>query len=165
MEKDDGMNDIASLDLMGIVSRAIDEVSRTMLSMEVTIKEGESEEISEKERIVGTVSLAGGLSGSCHLHLPHSFAASMAGAMMDTDPDELETEEVEDAVGEICNMIGGALKSELNNKGFSCALSIPSITAGSDFHIQSKGWQRKQRLSFHYEQNLALVEVFLKPGA
>ena len=157
------MNDIASLDLKAIVSEAIDEVCKTMLSMEVEIQSEAAGDIPEKERIVGSVSLAGGISGSCHVHLPRSFAFSMAGAMLNAEPDELEQEEVEDAVGEICNMIGGTLKSQLNNNGFSCALSIPSITAGNDFHIQSTGWLKKEQLFFQHEQNRALVEVFIKP--
>lgn len=157
------MGDIGSLNLKGIVSKAIVEVCKTMLSMEVTVEDSQAGDAPENERIVGTVSFAGNVSGSCHVHLPRVFAFSMAGAMMDMDPDELESEEVEDAVGEICNMIGGTLKSQLVDGGLACALSIPSITAGSDFHIQSKGWLRKERLTFHHLQDRALVEVFLKP--
>jgi len=49
-------------------------------------------------------------------------------------------EEVNDVIGEVCNMVGGDLKSRLCDAGFTSSLSIPSITYGESFRIQPEGW-------------------------
>jgi CheY-specific phosphatase CheX len=78
---------------------------------------------------------------------------------------EIEGEEdVYDVIGELCNMIGGHLKSRLCDFGLPCKLSIPSITCGNNFMVESRGWARKERLGFQYQEHTALVEVYIKLG-
>jgi chemotaxis protein CheX len=70
--------------------------------------------------------------------------------------------QVHDVIGEVCNIVGGNLKSRLCDSGFPCELSIPTITAGSDFQIKSRGWELNARFGFQNHEHAALVEIFMK---
>ena len=65
-------------------------------------------------------------------------------------------------IGELCNMICGDLKSRLCDEGFNCELSIPSITTGKEFKIESRGWDRSEQFGFRSNDNTALVAVYMK---
>ena len=67
-------------------------------------------------------------------------------------------------IGELSNMIGGDLKSRLCDAGFECELSIPSITSGKDFNIESKGWAVNEAVCFQHGEHIALIEDFIKNG-
>ena len=60
---------------------------------------------------------------------------------------------------------GGDLKSRLCDAGFDCSLSIPSITSGKDFQIESKGWAVNEQFFFEFQEHIALVEAFIKNGS
>ena len=159
------MSNIQSLDLEMYVTTAFEDVFDTMLSMEVTKISPDDVVTNGHPHIVGTVSLAGSIMGNVNVHLNNKFAWLITAAMLGMRVEEIDSdEEVHDVIGEVCNMVGGNLKSRLCDAGFVCELSIPSITAGSDFSIESKGWQRHERFGFQNHEDSALVEVFMKNG-
>ena len=159
------MVDIGTLDIKEFVGNSIKEVFATMFSMEVDVFNGEQQGIDEGNRIVGSVSFAGDVMGNVNIHVTDVFARQMTAAMLDMEVSEIKgEEEVHDVIGELCNMIGGDLKSRLCDFGLPCKLSIPSIACGNNFTVRSKGWASKERLSFQHEGHTALVEVYMKPG-
>ena len=159
------MVDIGTLDVKAFVGKSIKEVFATMFSMEVTLFDGEQQGVECNNRIVGSVSFAGDVMGSVNIHVTDDFARLMTAAMLDMQVSEIEgEEEVHDVIGELCNMIGGDLKSRLCDFGLPCKLSIPSIACGNNFTVRSKGWASKERLTFRHEGHTALVEVYMKPG-
>ncbi len=159
------MHKIDALDIKAFVANSIKDVFATMFSMDVSIFNGQQPAVDEGERIVGSVSFAGDVMGSINVHVNDNFARSITAAMLGMEVDEIEDdEEVHDVVGELCNMIGGDLKSRLCDCGLPCKLTIPSIASGSDFAIESKGWARKENLRFQHQAHTAMVEVYLKPG-
>ena len=159
------MHEINTLDIKTFVANAIKEVFATMFSMEVVLLDGELQAVEEGDRIVGSVSFAGDVMGSLNVHVNDNFARLMTANMLDMEVDEIEgEEEVHDVIGELCNMIGGDLKSRLCDAGMSCKLSIPSIASGNNFIIESKGWARKERLGLQHQEHTALLEVYIKPG-
>jgi CheY-specific phosphatase CheX len=134
-----------------------------MLSMELT--EQDHQEFTGASRIVGSVSLAGSVSGTVNIHVSDTFASQITANMLGMELDEIDSdEEVHDVIGELSNMIGGDLKSHLCDAGFTCELSIPSITSGKDFSIESKGWAVNEIVYFQYQEHIALVEAFIKNG-
>ncbi|MBW1728944.1 MAG: chemotaxis protein CheX [Deltaproteobacteria bacterium] len=147
------MNEINTVDLKGFVGNAVNEVFDTMLSMEVEFSDADSQTTVDGNRIVGSVSFAGELMGSVCIQVPDVFARLMTAAMLGMELEEIEgEEEVNDVIGEVSNMIGGDLKSRFCDSGLPCELSIPSITSGSDFKVESR----------NYQQHFAVVEVFIK---
>jgi len=155
--------DLSTFDLPTFLRGATQEVFDTMLSMELAEKEAQT--FTAGNRIVGSVSLAGSVSGTVNIHVSDAFAYQITANMLGMDPDEIESdEEVHDVIGELSNMIGGDLKSRLCDSGFTCELSIPSITSGRDFSIESKGWAVKEFVCFQYQDHIALIEAFIKNG-
>lgn len=147
------------------VTTAVEDVFDTMLSMEVSRIPPDDAMSNGGPHIVGTVSMAGAILGNVNVHFSNQFACEITAAMLGMSTEEIDSsEEVHDVIGEVCNMVGGNLKSRLCDSGFTCELSIPSITAGSDFRIESKGWQRYERYGFRNNEDSALVEVFMKHG-
>jgi CheY-specific phosphatase CheX len=156
------MADINSLDLATMIKTAAEEVFETMLSMSVAVENGIEKVNVDGHRYVGTVSVAGSVQGNLNLHVGQEFAKMITAEMLGSEPDEVETDELEDVIGELSNMIGGNVKSRLCDESFTCQLSIPSITSGSDFKIESVGWMRHEVLAVSFSVHRAFVEMFVK---
>jgi chemotaxis protein CheX len=159
------MNEINSLDLKTFINNAVADVFDTMLSMKMEAVAADQIDQNNGKHLVGTVSFAGRVMGSVNLHVGKDFACEMTAAMLGMETDEIDSdEEVHDVIGEVCNMIGGDLKSRLCDQNLACELSIPSITAGQDFSIEPKGWDRSENYGFRGERHTAKVAVFIKSG-
>ncbi len=158
--------DLTSFNLASFLREATQEVFETMLSMAL----GENDAIKAlpggTNQVVGSVSMAGAVSGTVNIYVSDKFARAITADMLGMELDEVDSdEEVHDVVGELSNMIGGDLKSRLCDAGFECNLSIPSITSGMDFQIESKGWVVNEQVFFEYHDHIALIQAFLKNGS
>ncbi len=159
------MDEINALDLKAFATNATCGVFDTMLSMAIDFCDDQAQSVIEGEKIVGSVSFAGDIMGIVSIHVKDNFARLMTASMLGMALEEIEgQEEIEDVIGELSNMIGGDLKSRFCDSGLPCRLSIPSITSGSDFKIESVGWLRHERYPFRHQGFEAMVEVFVKPG-
>ena len=157
------MTDINQLDLKGFCTNSIRSVFHTMLSMEVSVVEANPVMELSGSKVVGCVGFAGDVIGNICVHVPKQFARVMTAAMLGMEMDEVEDdEEINDVIGEVSNMVGGDMKSKLCDAGFPCVLSIPNVTSGSDFKIESKGWMRHEKIAFQHQDQLSMIEVFIK---
>ncbi len=86
--------------------------------------------------VTGCVSISGEWEGAVTLGCTLAFARDMAAAMFDLSPDDLEMDEVRDAVGEVTNMAGGNIKALLPGPS---QLSIPSVADGIETAISVPG--------------------------
>jgi chemotaxis protein CheX len=158
------MSDIKTLDLKGFVIHSVKSVFQTMLSMDIELDNPpDKQSISTNGHIVGTVGFAGKVMGTINLFVSRTFGREMAAAMLGMTVEEIGSdEEVNDVIGEVCNMVGGDMKSRLCDAGLTCSLSIPSVTYGNGFKIESKGWGRHEQLGFRNSQYSALLEIYVK---
>ncbi|MCF8120637.1 MAG: chemotaxis protein CheX [Deltaproteobacteria bacterium] len=157
------MTDIDILDLKTFITNAVYGVFDTMLSMDIEPADREFPVDGGGGRIVGSVGLAGKVMGNVSVHVNEGFARQITAAMLGMELDEIEgDDEIFDVIGELSNMVGGDIKSRLCDKNLHCELSIPSITSGSDFRTETKGWERHERFVFQNGVNVGLVEVFVK---
>jgi CheY-specific phosphatase CheX len=159
------MSGINDLDLKDFVTKTLTDVFNTMLSMDIKQMDGCVEKIDGGNQIVGSVGFAGKVMGNVNILVSSDFAHFITAKMLGMETDEIEREEdVFDAIGELCNMVGGDVKSRLCDDGFKCKLSIPSVTMGNDLKIESMGWDRCESFGFKYRENTALVHVYMKTG-
>jgi chemotaxis protein CheX len=93
--------------------------------------DGQSEP-DDKTAIVG---FSGSLRGSCQLRINHLAAHSIASAMLGGTPIADEDESLNDALGELCNMLAGGWKNGIADLAAACALSPPTIVSGLDYKI------------------------------
>jgi chemotaxis protein CheX len=114
---------------------------------------------------VGTVGFLGDVSGLIYIYLEEAFAAQCTASLLGMTAEELSAagaEAVNDAVGELTNMIVGVFKNGLCDQGFSCKLTIPSILRGSDFCVASTGASRRFIYSFAVSGRRVVADILLK---
>ena len=157
---------VTNFDVGGSIGAAVRDVFDTMLDMEVEPDSDPAGFSPGQGRIVGSISLSGEVGGRINVEVTESFSRRMTGAMLDMDEDEIDDpEEIRDVIGEVCNMISGALKSDLCDAGLACRLSPPSFTSGVDFQMENLFLTRQERFIFHEGANPIVVEVGLKASA
>ncbi len=84
----------------------------------------------------GCVQLTGDYEGAALLRCGTSLARRLAAVMFEASPESLTLEEVQDALGELTNMVAGNVKPLL---GGVSRLSLPSVVEGSDYTILVPG--------------------------
>ena len=148
-----------------LVNAAVAEVFGTMLNMRMLeLPAGECVFAGEGQ-IASAVGFTGQLSGVVYFYTTARFAGRITHGLIGLDPTEVPTEEmVNDAMGEIANMVVGHFKSRLVDRGVPCVMTIPSIVRGSQFGIEAVSHTEVQRLGFHSEGNFLLVELLIRGG-
>jgi flagellar motor switch protein FliN len=154
------MTDINGFDIRSRMQEAVREVFDTLLSMQVTLADSDPPDPGGTHRTVGAVYFSGEVTGSFSIEVNTDFARRMTARMLGLELEEVEAEEnITDLIAEITNTIGGNLKSALNDQGFSCAISTPFLTSGTDFTIEPLDRQRSERVVFLHEQEPLIVDV------
>lgn len=82
--------------------------------------------------IAATVDISGEWNGTACLSCSMAAARRAASVMFGMDEDELSQEEVNDAVGELINVVGGNIKGLLPNPS---TLSLPVVHDGTDLEL------------------------------
>lgn len=124
-------------DLRGYVIHATKEVFSTMVMMEVEDSAPLLEPISRFHcSVTGMVGLAGTYTGILSIHCPKQFAMKITSNMLGMDVDEFG-DDVNDALGEIANMLGGYVKQVFSKGGLDISLSIPTVISGEEYTINS----------------------------
>ena len=154
---------LQNFDIKSNVSKPLIDVFDSMLSMELVLSEDSCEIKTDAESIAGTVSFIGPLMGSINLIVSKKFSRQITSSMLGMDDDEeVEEDEIKDVVSELCNIVGGNLKSKFCDAGMMCELSTPSFTAGSDFVIESKDMTRREIFVYHKNDETVYVEIGLR---
>lgn len=157
------MSTLSDIDVRATVSASVIETFSAMLSMEIQPVEGEPPPGQGIRRMVGTLNFAGKVTGIFNTQITFDFGRLMASSLLGMEPEEVESgTEIRDLIAEITNIVGGNLKSTLNDSGYPCVLSTPSITFGTDFSIKSLNMDRFDRYAFQKDDHVLIIEVGLK---
>lgn len=114
-------------------------------------------------RVSGCLGIAGErVTGSVYLHFPAALARAAARAMLQCAPGhEAADGDINDAVGELSNMIGCRLKSLLNDADVFCAVSTPSVIRGA-FTIEVLQGVTAKNFYFRCLEQPFAVEIHLE---
>jgi len=154
---------IDALDCKAKIAEAVTEVFGTMLAMELEVSESIAAADLEGMRNAASVCFAGDATGIVNIQVSDEFSRIMAAGMLGMDPGEIEGQEgILDLLGELANIVGGSLKSALNDAGLACALSPPCFTTGTDFQIEPLNLERYERMAFAHGGHTVFVEMGLK---
>lgn len=83
--------------------------------------------------LLGSITFKGSLEGCLGIRCGLECARTIAANMLGTDPSgELSESDITDAVGEIANMVMGAIKSRIQDQVGSMEVSIPSVVQGRE---------------------------------
>lgn len=152
-------------DLEIMLKAAVSEVFSKMLKTEVRAVPVDSEAMSAEAHIASAVGFIGDMTGVVYIYASSTYANQMTAAMLEMPDSDVQGDEmVNDAMGELANMIVGNLKAALVEKGMSCVLTIPSIVRGSNISIEAVSSATRRVLCFRCGDNQNLVvELMIKP--
>jgi chemotaxis protein CheX len=95
--------------------------------------------------LTGCVQITGKWQGAVTLDCSPELARKAAAIMFGVEPRETTIDQIHDALGELTNIIGGNVKSLLPDP---CHLSLPAVTAGSDYLFQIVGTRVVAKVCF-----------------
>ena len=153
---------LSEAQIAGYVTSATKDVFSTMVMMEVVDDFPLKEPVSRfKCSITGMVGFAGTYSGVISIHCPVPLALKITSNMLGIDCAEVN-EDLNDAIGEIANMLGGSVKQVLSKGGLDVKLSIPTVISGEEYTINSLSDNDCVVVPFTVEGYTLLVGLTLK---
>ncbi len=150
--------------LAGLIA-ATQEVFEKMVSSRLVSKTPiVGEALRPSSNVVATVAFTGDRCGVVAFYSTTQTAREIAGTMLGLPPEDVNGE-MPDAIGEITNMITGAFRTRLAASGHKCAISVPSVTIGSDFYIKYVSDVRRVLCPFAMDDRQEVfVELILSEG-
>ncbi|MCA9197462.1 MAG: chemotaxis protein CheX [Planctomycetales bacterium] len=121
---------------MNINSEQLAELTRNvcqaMLGLDITPSPSPA---SSETQLTSKVCISGQWNRTIEVVASPEAARCLAATMFCMDPSEVAASEIEDAVSEVANMIGGNVKGIL---GGDCELSLPSIESQSSVTLETE---------------------------
>jgi chemotaxis protein CheX len=117
---------------------------------------------SSDRSISALIHIHGSWEGSVIVHCSHALSAHIASVMFDMPPEELTSDEIGDAIGEIVNMLGGSVKSLVDGPG---SLSLPTVIGGSQYTLQIPGATELNEVWFVTAEQPLMVQVLERTSA
>lgn len=114
-----------------------------------------------KECLTAMVGLAGTYNGLVSVHLPWPLALSFTSLMLGMEVTEID-DDVNDAMGEIANMVAGSFKQHLSKGGSDIQLSTPSVVNGSDYVVTSGSSLENITLKFATDEEWFMVSLSIE---
>jgi chemotaxis protein CheX len=116
----------------------VTEIFRVMFNFDIEATESSVPDapMSPADGRTAIVGFSGSMRGSCHVRVSDAGARLIASAMLGGMPVE-EDDCINDALGELCNMLAGGWKNGISSLSSWCSLSPPTIVSGHDYKIRT----------------------------
>lgn len=121
----------------------VKEVFETMVELGLDGGNGDGRRIDQGPTTISSISITGEWNGVVYLHCSSKLASAVSQDIFKTDADSITDEDIEDAMGEMINMIGGNVKMLLPAPS---NLSLPNVVRGIDCSCQVPGGDEVQCL-------------------
>jgi len=151
-------------DLDELVTSAVTELFGTMLGMKMLRVPVQAGFGNNEAHVAGVVGFIGKLSGVVYVYTTQSFSHRITATLLGIKDSEIDgSEMVNDAMGEMANMLVGQMKSRLTDRGISCVLTIPSVVRGSQFSVETISTTEGHVFSYEAAGNRIFIHFLLKP--
>ncbi len=140
-----------------VLQQIVGTVFETMMSLNVS--PSETPWSPGVDHLTSFVNMTGYWEAAVLLECSQLQARQFAGHILSMDPPEAVDDDVRDVLGELANMIGGNLKSEMPA---GLLLSMPAVMDGSHSGLHFCGSRASQSLSFQYAGGTFWVFVLAK---
>lgn len=117
-----------------LADETVFEVFASMLGLEVMVTPPPVPEIGLGDERTAIVGYSGALRGCCEIQMNHPAASAVATAMLGGIPTQ-DSESLDDAVGEIANMIAGGWKDRIPSLSSNCNISPPTVITGRAYKV------------------------------
>lgn len=159
-----GMSATLLFAMSGPLIHGIQETFATMLAIQLKVLPPAAVIPFRETHLVGEINFAGKATGSIQLRLPLSAAPLVGARLLGLQPEDLsEPAAVGDAIGELCNMIGGNFKSNLCDAGLNCKLSLPKVTRTADFKLRVLEGSPSERVALSAPEANLFADLCVNP--
>lgn len=157
--------DISEERLILHLTEDVREIFSTMIGLDNLLDSAVRTEpiIHLENSISSLVGLAGLYNGLVSIHMSSALAVRVTGCMLGTEVTEND-HDVNDALGEIANMIAGSFKQQLSKGGLDTYLSTPSVVYGKKYEINLGNSLERTAVRFAVDDDWFLVAVAIKRG-
>lgn len=142
------------------IPSGVQECLVSLADMNLVPEQGHDHSSGTAMAVTAVIGFAGHYQGLLSLHCPKALAWRITEAMLGIPP---EIDDVNDAIGEVVNIIGGKVKEVLAPGGLDVSLSIPAVfhgeglfSAGSDKDVENVCY------AFSHENDRLLVAIKVK---
>ncbi len=111
----------------------LQEVWQSLLDLEVDLVGGGSHDDASLSAVIH---IQGDWEGTVTIQASRALATRIAAQMFMMEPAELEPAEIDDALGEVANMLGGSVKATVEG---TLQLSLPTVISGSQYVLSIPG--------------------------
>jgi CheY-specific phosphatase CheX len=143
---------------------ALAKTCNTMLGLKLESIAPTAAQPLEGTHLLGTIGFSGKAVGRVHLRMSLGVAKAVASSILGTDIKEaLDASEIDDAVGELLNIITGNLKSNLCDAGLPCVLEPPQVTRSINIYTDPVPGGGVERMAFKAQDLVLFVDVTVNP--
>ncbi len=147
--------------MIEVLKASLLDVFGTMMGMTLDEKlplDGDA--LRPQSNVVSQIGFGGSRSGLVVFYATFDGAAAITRALLCMgDDDQPSRPEIADAVGEITNMIAGSFRTRMATEGDAWAISIPTVTMGSDFYMTPLANGRRTLLPFRMGDHEVCLEL------
>jgi chemotaxis protein CheX len=138
------------------------EVFQTMVFTEVKPSApAQGEALRGGTNVVGTVAFTGKTSGLVVFYSTIDAAKRITASMLSMEPAAVNGE-LPDAIGELTNMIAGSFRTRMAAvQGDAWAISVPTVTVGSDFYTKFVSDVQRVLCPFRMGDSEVVVELIV----
>ena len=153
-------------DLEFMLKSAVTAVFTTMLNLKLDFDTPSAPLFNGDTHVAAAIGFTGEFNGVIYLYSGAAFARRMTGSLLRLPEQEILGDEmVNDALGELTNMVAGHIKSRLCDHHQPCIMTIPTVVRGRDFQIQTVSGVERRSVYFRCDGGQVLVEILIKPFA
>ncbi|MFZ4858766.1 MAG: chemotaxis protein CheX [Desulfuromonadaceae bacterium] len=148
-------------ELSSFVITSTRDAFSTMVMMELRDESPLTESVHHfHDSISGVVSFTGIYTGALSIHCPFSLARTITANMLGMESEEID-DDVNDALGEIANLLGGGVKHLLPTSGRDVKLSTPTVISGESYMVKSIPNSNIVVIPFYHGEERFLVGLTL----
>jgi len=113
------------------------EIFSMMFGFDIKVAEhsGVDLPLTDLDERTAFVGFSGAMRGSCQIRISSLGATSIASAMLGGASMDEDDDSINDALGELCNMLAGGWKNGIPELSSECALSPPTVISGQDYKV------------------------------
>ncbi len=146
------------------LARAVLKTYQTMLAMPLEARPLAALDPIIGDHLISEVGFSGKASGAVSLRMTFTGARRAGAALLGMTESELgDGPELDDAIGELTNMVCGNFKSNLCDAGLDCKLVPPKLSRTEEFKLQSAGGGLAERLGYIAPQLALFVDIRINP--
>ena len=121
---------------------------QSVLGLELRHDDEVMNPLNQDHTVAASVQITGDWEGALAIFCPAPLARQVSAVMFDTTPAETSSELIQDAMGELANIIGGGVTALHPGE---CHLSLPTVADGTVFSLRVRGSKVVSEVGFECE--------------